>query len=133
LDAQPDSLATKVKLYNAAIMTMHKIGQYSFLNGSKQSGMLFFARYENTYVINATFPVSDENKALLDDILKGIKNMSQEELEQDYQEKLKHRTKENVSLPGLGFTQLVLVSKSWDYEFDKPANLPEELVFQVHI
>jgi hypothetical protein len=133
LDSQPDSLATKVKLYNAALMIMHKIGQYSIIDNKKQAGMLFFAREEKSYMINATFPVSKEDKILIDGILKELFKAGPDELEKIYHNKLELSAKEKSNQPGLVFSQLVLISKSWGYEFASPQNLPEELVFQVNI
>lgn len=133
LDSQQDSLAKKIKLYHAAIMTMHKIGTYSLDKGNKQSGMFFIGRDEGRYTINATFPVNKEIKEQLGEILGEIKDATREELVHIYQEKLMYKTKEKVIPPGLGFMQLILIGKSWDFEFDRPEGLPEELVYQIYV
>jgi hypothetical protein len=133
LDSQQDSLATKIKLYHAATITMHKIGRYSHGENDKSTGMLFFGRNQEGYMINATFPLIESKKAYLDEILSAIKNSSREELDKSYKELLKISSKENIKPPGLGFTQLALISKSWDYEFDTPEDLLQELVYQANI
>jgi hypothetical protein len=133
LDSQKDSLATKIKLYHAAAITMHKIGTYSHGMNDKSNGMLFFGRNHEGYLINATFPLLEEKKVFLNEILSEIKNSSKEELNTSYREQLKVSSKENIQTPGLGFTQLALIAKSWDYEFDSPEGLLQELVYQVYI
>ncbi len=133
LDARHDSLATKIKLYHAAIMNMYIIGQYRYDEQNVNTGMLFLGRSDSGYAISATFPVSEEVKIRINNLLSEIRNIDREKLDHRHQEILKLSAKGEVSDEGMSFYQLALISKSWDYEFDSPRGLPEELVFQVNI
>lgn len=133
LDDQPDPLATKVKLFNAAIMTMNILGDFSMKEGDKHKGMMFIARTEDGYGINATFPVGSEKQRILDEILGSISNSSIESLQEEYQQKLTQSTRDQKQTPELGFLQLALMSRSLDHEFDLPAGQPGEVVIQLTI
>jgi len=133
LDEQPDSLATKVKLFNAAILIMNIIGKFSRKKQNKHTGMLFIARSEEAYVLNATFPVSDDRRLLLKTILEGIRDASAEDIQLEYQRKLSQATHEPDLVQDLDFLQLARMSKSLDHEFDSPARQSDELVIQINI
>ncbi len=131
LDSRNDSLAMKVKLYHAAILIMNKIAKYALSWDERQSGMLFLGRDEEGYMINGTFPVSEEIAGITDEMLSKIKNTSREELKSNLIEADAAKAADPFS--GIGFTQLVLLGRTWDYTFDTPEGLPKELVYQVEI
>ncbi|MCF8226831.1 MAG: SiaB family protein kinase [Bacteroidales bacterium] len=133
LDTQYDSLAAKIKLYHAAILTMHKIGHFSARVDNKPAGMLFLGRYEDGYMINATFPVEYAIKQVLEKILSEIRDTGDEELDKKYNEQLKAVSSDEIPPQEIGFTQLTKMGKSWDFAFNSPEGLMDELVYQVII
>lgn len=133
LDTQKDSLATKIKLYHASILTMHKIGHFGARVNGRSTGMLFLGRTDSGYLINATFPVEETNRFILEQMLSAIKSSGNEELEKIYQAQLRQMSIDDIPPHELGFTQLSRMGKSWDFAFDTPEGLLEELVFQVII
>lgn len=131
LDSRTDSLAMKVKLYHAAILIMNKIAKYALSWEKRQSGMLFVGRDEEGYMINGTFPVSDEIKGVCEKMLSRIKQTSKEELKSESLKPDASRARDLHS--GIGFARLALLARTWDYTFDAPKGLPGELVYQVEI
>jgi hypothetical protein len=103
------------------------------VKGESQSGMLFFARNGEHYLINATYPMDDEIMQMVEAVLKDLKEKQEEEIQDDYQHNLKMATQEGKNPPELEFLQLIVVCESWDYEFYRPEGLPVELIFQVVI
>ena len=124
-------MAIKVKLYHAAILIMNKMTKYALSWEQRQSGMLFLGRDDEGYMINGTFPVSDEIKSITEGMLSRIKKTSREELKSSLLEPGAVKAEDPYS--GIGFKQLALLSRSWDYTFDTPEGLPSELVYQVEI
>lgn len=133
LDSQRESLARKIKLYHAAIMTMYNINHYCNCEELMNSGMLFMGKTDEGYSINATFPVCCNDKDEINGILEELKHSDMKELEKLQQEGLKAGASEGGFSSRTTFVQLALLSKAWGYEFDSPPDLPQEFVYQVHI
>lgn len=131
LDKMHDSLATKVKLYHAAILIMNKIAKYALSWKERQSGMLFIGKKDQGYAINGTFPVSDEIMSSCGEMLSGIKELSRDEMMKRTRNAQPDEEQDPHS--GLGFIQLALLSNSWDFTFDSPPGFPGEMVYQLEI
>ena len=112
---------------------MQKIGKYSQKINDKSTGMLFFGREKDSYLINATFPVSNKNKEIIAKMLTELKKANKDELDQIYKTQLMLSSREERKASGFGFTQLAKIGKSWDFAFDHPEGMLSELVYQIYI
>ena len=77
--------------------------------------------------------MDEEIRELVEGILKDLEGKSNEEIQEIYHKKMKQSTRLDMTLPELGFLQLIVACRGWTYEFFRPEGMPVELIFQVKV
>ncbi len=133
MDSQKGSLATKIKLYHAAIESMQNISHLSLTENERNVGTLALGETDQGFVINTQTPVNDTTKELLYQFLDELSSTSPEESEGKFMNKPKGGSEADIDATIPGFTTLARVGKSWNFGFETQEGLPQQFFYRVHI
>lgn len=110
---------TRMRLYHASVEIMQNISVHSSLIAEKHTGSISVGQAEGRYSIKSSNPVDTISREYLDKVLTKIKSMDKEELNQQYRQKLRSKSKGGSFKGGLGFIDLARICKAWDFSFSK--------------
>jgi hypothetical protein len=118
MDSISTSMATRMKLYHAAIEMMHNINNYSYTEDGKKMGMLTMGKLNQSPIISAHYSLRCSSRQKMKKILESFKNASPVDLDQRYTKKLRISRKSNSENNWIGLIELARISHSWDFELE---------------
>lgn len=133
MDSISTDMATRIKLYHAAVEMMHNINHYTYDEEGRKIGMLTMGKLNDSPVISAHYTIRASAKLKLGKILESFKNATPEELDQRYSKKLRIEKKSKSDDSWLGLIELARISRGWEYQIEDRDEHFCNLGFQVRI
>lgn len=133
LDAIEGPLASKIKFYNAAIVSMQNISLLSLPEEERHLGTMTMGKTSKGYGVNALNPISKKAKKELSRLLEMIRRTPKPDLDEKIRKELNTGTLSLTADAAQGFIDLARVSKEWKYTFDNFERLPLQFVYKLYI